>query len=607
MNDMKKCPIVQALHIKILTTYFQLNPRNYVDRLCSANWKVILKDCKENEQLSPEDIESLLVVCEHRLENIVSRHSSYVMLFWSRRLAPWNIFDVAPETIALYRDVLALSVYKYGKQTDCVPYNGVLVPCSLYPYVETMGDDGMSPDALSTWPVVVNEINAVIETECVAYIYVRLTQLYRWAAKEASVRLKDGSLQVEASDELTAQVALYDQRIKNVNILSPSGDWFQNRPASPANTLPVPSLNTKRDGIVDDIVVNQDKSITRLKMQDPNYVYAAFNLKKFGQYIEKYATEIQYDYGFTPKEFIIFLRALNMALIIPAHTTIHQCRDLNYCAYIVRRTYTDDPLNELTELLMSGCNRGAITRDRMKVVVKYFMSPAGAGNHTLDLWTRQPKKLIYQLSPHWWAFDLSHLIYPIHDVMRLVAERTGATATVRGNSFEESVVEVLGALYGLRNMWVCRQHIQNRDRTKEREVDASVVIKGTLFVIEAKAMKFSADLDCGKPKVLKNRRRTLQRYLKQVDETAQFIAENKDCLNMTSYEGNATIPFPANVRRICPILVTAFPEFIWNMHPDKFLDSKKELPRVMTIDDFPKLRSLKTSDLDTCPFVIRIR
>lgn len=135
MNDMKKCPIVQALHIKILTTYFQLNPRNYVDRLCSANWKVILKDCKENEQLSPEDIESLLVVCEHRLENIVSRHSSYVMLFWSRRLAPWNIFDVAPETIALYRDVLALSVYKYGKQTDCVPYNGVLVPCSLYPYV----------------------------------------------------------------------------------------------------------------------------------------------------------------------------------------------------------------------------------------------------------------------------------------------------------------------------------------------------------------------------------------------------------------------------------------------------------------------------------------
>ncbi len=601
---MKIAPPVRFIHTEIIAAYFRYKSEATLLVNCLSNWGKLLEGIEEGHDFTSKELENLIVKCEKRLEELVSKHNAYTLLFWSRRLAPRNIFHVAHESVRLYRDIMSLAIYKYGRQTDPQPYKGVLIPSSLCPYIDKMHEQPFEPEKVYTWPMVVYELDSTIEIECVSYIYTRLTQIYRWKGKGASVVLCNGELKIEASEELEASVMLYDERLKTTNILSCIGDWFEDKPGRSRNIIPIPSLNVEGTQLVKDYIIDVSNKNRRveLTMQAPNYLYSALDLTKYKEYISRYPDEIAKDYGFTPAEFISFLKALFVALIIPTHTSIHQCRDYNYCAYIIRRTETDDPTGELTqELWNDGKVQKEISQGRLRCVLKYFMNPS---TEKLDLWTRRPKKLVYQLSPKLWVFDLSHLIYPIRDLLTPISERTGSTATARSTHFEDSVIKSLQKEYGGKHLWVCQQRI--RGDVSEKEIDASVVINGTLFIIEAKAMKFSAELDCGKPKDIENRRKKLRQYLKQADENADYILKYKDSLHKPADQGGAHIAFPKDVQRICPVLVTAFPEYIWNMHDNKFLNSDKTLPRILTIEELPKLSELTSEELDACPFVINV-
>lgn len=587
--------IICPAHIPVIREYFNNKGKNYTSYLFRLEWKNIVElflqrvipantnDIKESE------LEKLLGLCENEIKTLANNMETYTMLFWSRRLAPLNIFNLASASVGLYREVMTLAIFKYGKPATSLSYESDLFPASFMSYIQFKDNSDMDISNTMTWPTVCYELDNIVRLEVLCAIYIQITQFYRWQAKGARVFIENQTMLKEASEDTKKLVKLYDRRILNANIFSHQGMRFPlKKSEKKLDLLVAPVLNIDHEiKFPISLTLPSDKGSKSVKIINPNYLTPAIDLDSLSRFLRPYGRAITAEFGFSIESFITFLKLLNNTVILSLLGNLSGTLEFFNRAYVPIQLSSKDPITDLVNLVSKG-DKSTQSYQQHEELLKVATYLIATDKTKIDLWTRNPKKMFYELDNDFWMLDMTQMIYAITDLMSNIVTRSDELSNVRSHDFENQLKDAIITQFGQRSLWVSQQRLQGR--IGEKEIDAAFSIGNTLYILEAKAMYLPLDYDCGKSRELKKRKDKLRKALKQVKEKVKFIKEEKDYLHTPNNEGNKVIPLPRGIKHIKYIVITNFPEYIWSTEDDKFLDKEKELPVIMTIEELSLLK-----------------
>jgi hypothetical protein len=105
-----------------------------------------------------------------------------------------------------------------------------------------------------------------------------------------------------------------------------------------------------------------------------------------------------------------------------------------------------------------------------------------------------------------------------------------------------------------------------------RQIDAAFALGDTLVIVECKALGRSLGFERGDRRAIEFRNRKLDGFLRDVDDKARWLA---------AHPGGPTQAYTLqSFRRIVPVVVTPFAEYIPSLEPRYWL--VEDLPRVLT-------------------------
>jgi hypothetical protein len=218
------------LHQLIVFKYFDENHLN-LDYEITKFEKIIFSSISDYDISSVEILKRKITFCEKLIQEIASKHKTYDMLFWSRRLAPNNIFNVSEMSVMLYKEIQALSIYKYGISKEDI-YNDENLgtfPSNLAEFFTIDSKLALEKIKKNNLPESIsNLISDVIRIEILSYLFLNYTQFYRIANKDG--KLKFDKLHLKILHSLTHEqqylIDLYDERLVHANILSNTGAYI---------------------------------------------------------------------------------------------------------------------------------------------------------------------------------------------------------------------------------------------------------------------------------------------------------------------------------------------------------------------------------------------
>ncbi|SDE12210.1 hypothetical protein SAMN04487777_10737 [Priestia aryabhattai B8W22] len=546
----------------------------------------ILRDVLKHLQISSisevtdtsQFLEDYMNFVELKMRNIVTKYTCHELLFWTRRIAPMNVFQRSHLTVLLYREVLNNAITKYGSLENKFYVDkskNVMQPA----YMKTLN----FASELS------NEICKVIADsyylEDLASLYIYITQRYRITNKGGRlIENNDWGFDVEApSTEIGFLIDLYDRRTKYNNLLAATGTYVPTK----LNVRTQNMLLTYRHNVdfmhkVSIPFGNKDNSF------NSNYIPVPVNFDSYLDYIMLFEKEILNVYNFSPKTFISFISALSTLNIS------NFGEDVRYQYNMLQRAYTfcfdlDNLFNELnllaTEFYQSKF--GTIPEDFTEQSALVFKLLTSEKEHprNIELWTGGPRKVIYPIKNGEGIIDYSGLNFTLSTFMFPISRLDGNTANKRSTDFELKTIDFVKRNIKKAKFWVGQKQIFNSLKTKSKEIDASFYIGNVLFILECKSINVSFGFDMGTKKALDYRKRKNLDALNQVREKVHFLIENKNDL---------TLPLPREVEYLVPIVVSPFAEYMWEKSDLLFISD--DLPRVLTIEELSQISEV--SDFD---------
>ncbi len=111
--------------------------------------------------------------------------------------------------------------------------------------------------------------------------------------------------------------------------------------------------------------------------------------------------------------------------------------------------------------------------------------------------------------------------------------------------------------------------------------------------MDYKSLSVSEGTILGTKEAIEFRKKKIIEYIGEVEKKADFIQKNKNDLSVET---------PLGVDCIVPLVITSFPEFIWDTTEDLFL--AEDLSRVMIPDEIKLLKKIDILDeIKKKPFV----
>lgn len=601
--DLKKLPKdihpIVALHQWAVAAFFE-NARFDLDieqaRLKRKVWGRVKQGLPDMEFLR-----AMIDAAEEEMKIVASRHSLYTFLFWSRRLAPDNIFGRTPSTVEIYRRVQSLAIYKHAPiqhdNSSAAVSDGQMIPTSLKGFSDALKDGVESPIGSKAFKALSDELADTIRLEILAYLFVYATQLYRWINKGAklSVDWPNMELRLETGDELNLLVGLYDSR--DTDVLSISGSWTPKpKSGNLQYTLVGAHLNVdhkSRVKLIRDGKPENYKDFPTLIKGDsftPNFLLSTLDMSRAYDLLKDYSVEIVAKYGATPEDIICFLAFLcHIILSQIADSPIRQVEVCNR-GYVLLDETEDELKEDYIKFLESVKEEfehvDKISPDSFDKLLRHFSLTEGNQND-IDLWTRGPIRLIYKIGHGMMALDYSMVDGVVAYLAKEFVRTGGEKGNPRGERFESDLRDVCARVFGEKRLWVC--HGKVRSTLGEKEIDASVAYNDTLYLFEAKAVNVSFAYDMGEAKALDYRKKQIvERSLREAEEKTDFIIRSGNELNP---------PLPKGVKYILPVGISPFPEYIHSYDDKYFCDAGKTLPRVLTPDEIGKLKKIPLREL----------
>ena len=574
------------------------------------NYKKLLKNTKE--RLYRKTLKSLNVIslsqvkgdkfliaymniAEEELKDIISEYGLYELYFWTHRIPPENTFNKSEDlTIFLYREVLNLAIIKYGDIIKNISFESDTSILPSYIIGKNAIDDPLTPQIRRT-------LIACYELEILSMLFIYATQIYRMYCKGGRL-VETGDCKfgcaVDKNKDLPYLTSLYDKRISSVNnILSHAGSNINisylrkkatdKRKKSFSATL----FSINPDNRYKIPIINERKMITKL---NSNYIPYPVSLREYYEYMLLFKDEFKLEYGFSVENFISYL------LSASALCTLQYLRNIKYQYDILQRAYTvtkrKDHLRNLVETIKRGYSiqlgKGNLHKEFNKIFD--FLVYRENTPREVDLWTRGPRKIYIPITNEYFITDYSGFSGLISTIMLPISRIAGETGNKKSAHFEKETNTEIIKIFGRNSYWIGREKVYT-DKNECREVDASFYLGKFLFILECKSVNVSFGFDKGDVKSLNYRIEKSKEGLNQVEDTALFIAKNKH---------NLTKQIPKSVKYIIPILITPFPEYMWEKSENLFLD--KDLPRVLTLKELQQIKNMDLNKLIGRPYVVKV-
>ena len=543
-----------------------------------------------------EDTEDFLLKymneLENQLDNIINKYSVYELFFWVHRIPPKNVFGTDDDvTIGLYREVLIEAIIKYGQNLDnftFIKLNDNIT--NIVPnYIVDI--DPLEDELPEKVRVVLLDC---YKLEILSFLFVYVTQRIRIFNKGGNLIETDLiKFDIEIDLEKSYLIELYDKRSKQHNILQNVGSYVhdsKDNTSSKSLTSIFYVLN-----INNNLKVPLTFDGKKVSDFNSNYVPVPTSLEEYYEYAKLFKDEFFEEYGFSIDCFIAFISTLskiNLDMYI---------KDIKFQYGMLQRGYTIIDSVQFINAILEIVHHDDFFKNKCSEIenefqkILNFLTYGGKPQIDIDLWTRGPRKIFINFSENFMIVDYSGLFSLISTIMLPIARKSGETGNKKSAHFEIMINNKIKDIFGQKSHWIGRTEVKNHKK-EVKEIDASFFINEFLFILECKSINVSFGFDMGDKKSLEFRKSKLEEALEEVNNKALFIAQNKDDLNKR---------LPVGIKYIIPIVVSSFPEYIWEKSDDLFISD--DLPRILTIDDLKHIKKLKMSSLITKPFTQNIK
>lgn len=568
----------------------------------------------DSNLLGDEFLKAYIKQSEEEIRLVASKYNIYDLLFWSRRLAPKNIFDVHESSVRLYREIQSLSIYKYGKSNENIFDNGEygVVPSSLREYYSTDFLSSVSKIKDSPLPSEIIEIlSDVIRLELLSYLFLKATQTYRIINKGGIFLIDAKTYQIhqETSDETGFLIDLYDERLSKTNLLSMIGAYSKEKVNKDKIFFPHFILNVDHQHEVpfmlnpslDAKAIQKDKLVEQRKL---NYLVYPINISNLYKFLSLFEEEFQEHYSFKVRDFIVLLGLIAYRVTENIFQSLGtQIQIYNRAYFLINSNldvYKEDYIEKYNHLLklITGTTITEIELSDLQTNVNTIFDSFTLthGNQSdLDLWTRGPKRLFYQMSKHSSIIDYTMLTGIVAYIVKEITSTDGEVGNRRAEDFEDSLIKEIKHHIGEQNIWVAKQEIKYKGQKKQ--IDASFIREDILFILEAKAVNVSFGFDKGNKNAVEYRTAKMKKAIKESNQKAKFIKQ---------FSSKIQPSLPQNIRYICPLAISSYPEFIWEKSDELFLSVNHKIPRILTVNDIKDLSKLSLDIVRNKDWVIKI-
>ena len=528
---------------------------------------------------------------ENQLKSIINKYNVYELYFWVHRIPPKNVFGSYDDTtIALYREILIEAIIKYGRNID------------NFTFIK-LNDNitNIVPDYIADTNPLKDELPKEVEQILIdCYKLEILSFLFIYATQRIRIFYKGGHLiesdfvkfNIRIDLEKSFLIDLYDKRSNQKNILRTIGSYVHDS----NDDTPSKSLTSIFYTLNINNKLKVPLTIDGKKVGDinSNYVPSPISLEEYYAYAKLFNDEFFEEYGFSIDCFIAFICTLS------THNFLKYIEDIKFQYGMLQRGYTiiesSQFIKAISDIVRDDdyFKNKCLENDSEFQKIFDFLTYVGKPQIDINLWTRGPRKIFIKISENFMIVDYSGFFSLISTIMLPIARISGESGNKKSAHFEIMTNEKIKDIFGQKSHWIGRSEIKNHEK-EAKEIDASFCINEFLFILECKSINVSFGFDMGDKHSLEFRKSKLEEALEEVRNKALFLARNKETLNKK---------LPSGIKYIVPLVVSSFPEYIWEQSEDLFIND--DLPRILTIDDLEQIKKTNMESLITKPFTLHL-
>lgn len=537
-------------------------------------------------------LRSYLSHLEYYLKEIIQTHSPTFWIHLYRRVGLGLIVrDKETDnstTLNLVRNFMEIAFYKYGdldKEDLCLSteleYNEVLDGLFYQSHKYLNFSD---EKIIQYWDQYKNNKEVILKNytasthkkiyllEGIAYEYWKATANMRSIAKGGElVNCKEFYWKEQRSDSLNKLISLYDKRISiKFEYLPTAKGLLTYDEIESDNNLFYTAYNNK--------FVPFSKIVNDKKFGDviTNFYHQSINIDNFidsHKVLEKpFFKRRKYSLAFC----LIFFKSLSDIVTDyrgANKSTNSKTLDQKIKLFsILQRSYIIFPYN-----------KESLYEELKKRIIEYGFSitdvedklPKILDEYTLDneqqsimsIWSFGPRPLLIQ-SALGYFFDIAGFSTILKNLFFGIRENQ----TERGVELERitrNFVEKKG--YTLLKDRILKNHLD-----QEREADLVIKVNNTIILCDCRSIEAPVDLFLGKPSTQITRDKLIQDKFEQIETLRDFIIE---------YPIGKNYDY-SNADKIFSIAILPEPEWIPSLEKDYWIDFDKDIPKVMSIQDF---------------------
>ena len=495
-----------------------------------------------------------------------------------------------------------LSFIKYCKrENSLVESDGVFLPKSLLNlnseriFSIMAGKTKPTDLEIDKFKAISEILNTCYEIEVMCFYYNHLLKEYRITSKGGKL-LPNPEMGVYAyvNADLQYLINLYDERIRNTNILSSVGGY------ATINTAIIDQMNKNQLALInyqenvelidtrpmiESLLTlsnknNEKKNEITFMEKDfiSNYVPTKIGLTDFYEYSKIFRDNFIEYYRFNLEDFIVFLIVVFLDIFHSIGDEPHGFVHLLQRGYSL---YNIDTLKEnyfkLIEDLYNDFNfvYPEEPESTFNLLFSFFNNTKESATK-IQFETFGPRGIFYEINNQQGMVDHTSFLNIISHILDPIIKNND----MKGIIFEKIVKEKVIELFGEESLWKCQSQV--KAGKKNREIDVSFLYDDVLYILECKAVNLSWGFFKGDKKAIDFRKMKNKKAIVQADKTINFIFENKDELNYK---------IPANVKNITSLIITPHPEFIWERQEQLFVYDS--MPRILSINELNYIKGKK--------------
>lgn len=525
--------------------------------------------------------------CESLLCNILSHYGLYELMYWSRRIAPYNAYGFNQyRSVHLYRKILDLAICKYGRNiSNMVRINdevqGEVLSFFQPSYILKDKDDILKQKSSELPSRVCNILADLYRAEVICVLLLMAQQNYRKLCKGGILFLLDVHevpfYGVQTSDSTSHLVNLYDKRLNFSSIFNEFGISFDDSNEKGACII---SMIYNVDHKEKPILFHKGAAFLNGSV---NFICQTISIKALHDIYCNYEDLFLTNYGFSCRELLCYLRIISISIITSTQSSLASEFSFINRAYTVGWNFNDhkeEIISTFKENYYDLWDEEYEDSSNLEALFK-FLTYNFKEQHRIDLWTRGPSKVIHVFRDDHYLIDLYSIIDLVHYMLKPFASLEGKEGNIKSHLFEQQITKYIIDHYDKSSLVYSRE-VVNNCKGQSKEIDCAFTISKILYLIEAKSVNVSFGFDKGDPKSLDYRRNKNVEALSEVKSKALFIKNNRTSLNKS---------IPKDISFIVPIVVTPYPEYIWVNDDEMFLDEEHQIPRIMTIREIILLKS----------------